>query len=70
MAIKAGVSEGTILNFEAGRLRPSMKTRRKLAAAYGLTVEQVRIICGIHPDVNGTVSVKPGIPLPKTAPAA
>jgi transcriptional regulator with XRE-family HTH domain len=48
MANKCGVSLGTVNTFEAGSLSPSLRTRRKLAAGYGITVEQVEAFCGIR----------------------
>ena len=39
MAAKAGVSFSTICSFEAGRLRPSPTTIRKLSGAYGMTIK-------------------------------
>jgi transcriptional regulator with XRE-family HTH domain len=45
LAVAAGVSLSTVSNFEAGRCVPSPRIRRKLADAYGVTIEQIAAAC-------------------------
>ena len=42
LATRAGVSKTTIVQIEAGRIRPHLSTVRKLAAALGLPARALR----------------------------
>jgi DNA-binding XRE family transcriptional regulator len=41
LATKAGVSNKTIVEIEAGRVRPHQQTIRKLAAAFGMSARDL-----------------------------
>lgn len=45
MALKSELSIRTISSFEVGELSPRGSTKRKLAAAYGITTEQIDRLC-------------------------
>ena len=44
LAAKAGVSNKTVVDLEAGRTRPHQQTIRKLARAFGLTPRELALL--------------------------
>lgn len=48
LAVREDLSVSTVSRFEAGRLSsPSLRTRRKLAHAYGVSIDQIDAYLGI-----------------------